>query len=616
MNTKAHRSGMRRTMLSVCLAAALGSGSTFAAHTSGHPHDASTSSWGHLHRSNASAAAPDGGWRTHLSRVSTNLTTGGPTVVVTSCADAGPGTLREAAASTATYTHINMSGLTCPGATISLTTGPIVTAAPDAVLLGPGADKLTIDGGGSARVLESPHGNVQVIDLTLANGTSNEPGGCIVAFGSIWLSSSTISGCHVESDGSGTNGPYLGGGVAAMGDVGLYDSIVSGNEVSVSGADSGKGGGIYASGYVKAHGSRIEGNTVTTADGDARGGGASSLFGIYLHQSQVIGNTVTSTNGTAYGGGLHLNSDPPPPPLTGASETQSRTAGGGGGTPNDLIANQSVISGNTAHSETKWAYGGGIQTGISGGTAQGVQLTTSTISGNTASSACSNCFITGGGVTAFGAIKAYYSTISDNQVVSTESDTYGGGLYADHDVLLANSTLSGNRAQSSGTGTGFGGGIASFSGALTVSNSTIAFNEASTEGGGIYAGGDGQWSSTIVANNQAPNGADAFGVFKVTGDHNLVMAANAGVTLPADTLSVDPLLLPLHGNGGLTVTHALAVCSPAIDSGSNPQAFTQDQRGTPFSRSSGASADIGAFELQPDPDHIFGNGFDPDPCLL
>jgi hypothetical protein len=54
----------------------------------------------------------------------------------------------------------------------------------------------------------------------------------------------------------------------------------------------------------------------------------------------------------------------------------------------------------------------------------------------------------------------------------------------------------------------------------------------------------------------------------------------------------------LANNGGPTLTHALLVGSPAINTGSNPNALAFDQRGTPFVRTFGAQTDIGAFELQ------------------
>jgi len=69
------------------------------------------------------------------------------------------------------------------------------------------------------------------------------------------------------------------------------------------------------------------------------------------------------------------------------------------------------------------------------------------------------------------------------------------------------------------------------------------------------------------------------------------------------------LLGPLQNNGGPTRTHALLAGSPAIDAGNNAANVDFDQRGAGFVRIVGASADIGAFEVQT-VDVIFSDGFD------
>ena len=58
------------------------------------------------------------------------------------------------------------------------------------------------------------------------------------------------------------------------------------------------------------------------------------------------------------------------------------------------------------------------------------------------------------------------------------------------------------------------------------------------------------------------------------------------------------------------MAHAVLAGSPAVDAGSNPGAFADDQRGAGFARESGAGADIGAYERQVDDDETFYGGFD------
>ena len=64
---------------------------------------------------------------------------------------------------------------------------------------------------------------------------------------------------------------------------------------------------------------------------------------------------------------------------------------------------------------------------------------------------------------------------------------------------------------------------------------------------------------------------------------------------------------PLADNGGPTKTHALLLCSPCIDAGSNPSASSTDQRG--FGRAYNA-LDIGAYELNPVTAQVVINGGD------
>jgi len=189
-------------------------------------------------------------------------------------------------------------------------------------------------------------------------------------------------------------------------------------------------------------------------------------------------------------------------------------------------------------------------------------------------------------------------------------------------IAVRDTTISGNNVIG-GNGVGAfsaGGGIMAASGLRIIAhNSTIAFNSAGTLGGGIAAttssGLPSELVSTIVALNHNDGGAGDIGAgpfaneLVLEGSNSLVTAADAGVTLPADTKTEEPLLLPLTDNGGVTATHALAAGSPAIDAGANPDGFVSDQRGLPHRRVIGASADIGAYEF--DNDTIFVEGFDP-----
>ena len=165
-----------------------------------------------------------------------------------------------------------------------------------------------------------------------------------------------------------------------------------------------------------------------------------------------------------------------------------------------------------------------------------------------------------------------------------------------------NSTISGNKA-------GDTGGIYTRSPHITLYNSTIAFNTATSPSSGLRMLINGQSTSAsmhgmLIANNTygATNIASDVSGGATIGSNNLIFAPASSV--PPDTIvGKCPLLFPLADNGGPTQTHALHANSPAIDAGINPLALTSDQRGTPFVRESGPPGtatplpDIGAYEL-------------------
>ena len=202
----------------------------------------------------------------------------------------------------------------------------------------------------------------------------------------------------------------------------------------------------------------------------------------------------------------------------------------------------------------------------------------------------------GGGLYSQNALALNKSTVSANSALRR-----GGGVLTAGDivgpsyVMLSDSTVSGNNALIGG-GAAVNGGVWT-----TVANSTIAFNREHPGSsdqclGGLSAAPRLHMDSSIVARNTCNCAEDDINQHtpQVHGADNLVQRSTA--TLPADTISADPLLAPLAANGGPTQTHALLKGSPAIDRGSNPRHRLYDQRGPGFLRVKGAAPDIGAFE--------------------
>ncbi|MEY2526319.1 MAG: hypothetical protein QOE73_1090 [Verrucomicrobiota bacterium] len=269
----------------------------------------------------------------------------------------------------------------------------------------------------------------------------------------------------------------------------------------------------------------------------------------------------------------------------------------GGGT---LTLTNVTISGNTGTGPSDGA--GGLFNAASGV----VILTNSTISGNSAEA--------GGGIFNYGTLTVTSSTISDNMAITGGfGGGDGGGIWNyGGTVTLTNSTVSNNTADFSG-----GGGIYNYgSGTVTLTDSTISGNKAQATGGGPVGGGIANISgstvnarNTIIAKNTADSGPDIYGTLTSQG-YNLI-GNTSGMTLTGTTtgnqLNVDPVLGPLHDNGGPTFTQALLSGSPAIEAG-NSSGSNTDQRG--FARpvddpvianaSGGDGSDIGAYEVQAD----------------
>jgi hypothetical protein len=275
-----------------------------------------------------------------------------------------------------------------------------------------------------------------------------------------------------------------------------------------------------------------------------------------------------------------------------------------------------TISGLTiTNGDAPGSNGGGILNQTSGV----LTVADCAISGNKGSGVSNiNIITTGGAVPTFinktGTVNVMNSTISNN------TNSNGGGIFNLGTLNVTNTTISGNQATASSSG-GSGGGIYCTSlngtgGQVTITNSTLTNNTTGLgtgNGGGIASGG-GVVSvrNSIIAMNTSTDGPDVSGGLTSQG-FNLI-GTNAGATItPVQTTdiigfpgsTVDPQLGPLQNNGGPTETHALLSGSRAIDKGES-SGSAGDQRY--FSRpvdlpgvsnaSGGDGSDIGAFEVQ------------------
>jgi hypothetical protein len=177
-------------------------------------------------------------------------------------------------------------------------------------------------------------------------------------------------------------------------------------------------------------------------------------------------------------------------------------------------------------------------------------------------------------------------------------------------ILVQDSTIAGNFSSE-------GGGIFLYNAtSAQLDNSTIAFNAAISSagpyGGGVFAyisnSGPVTVTSTVIGENiagQKGPGQDLFvsNGLSVGASYSLIESFNSGSISQAGSPSTpnvieyaNPLLEPLHKNGGFTLTcEPLPTKSPLIGKGSNPDKLPTDQRGR--AREVLGSTDIGAVEI-------------------
>ena len=481
------------------------------------------------------------------------------TLVVTNCDDAGPGSLRDTIAGAVSGDTVDMSALAC--STITLTGGEIAIQVGDLALLGPGQDALTIDAHFDSGIFSSS-GSIGISDLMLTRGYTRPRGGCVYALGNVELTRVTVQSCSAKNRYSDTPTGYAGGGVFVGGNLTMSSSTLRFNYLMNC---SNCGFDAHASGsrddFQVAHG--VGSRTIAAAGGGAYVGGDANVSGSTIYRNEAI----HGSSGAAVGGGLAVRGRLRIADST-ISSNFSFPGGYLAGRDQQLTGADHTISSDFPDTTE---FGGGLYL------YPGASLTMSgcTVAGNDAS--------VGGGV--YGG--AADSAIADSTITGNFGELDGGALVIDS-VHLTNSTIANNSA----------------------------WNGGST--GGIIVRADSEIESSIIARNTSyvPAVSDlSSGGTPVTisGANNLVMRADATVTLPPDTLHDDPLLGALADNGGPTQTLALLPGSPAIDAGNDVAGLVTDQRGTGFPRVLGARADIGAYERLGGviiADAIFADGFD------
>ena len=242
---------------------------------------------------------------------------GGNTIVVTSCDDSGPGSLRDAIASAVSGDEVDFSNLPC--STITLTSGELAVGVDDLMITGFGH---TISAAGVSRVINhTGTGRLFLFGPTVADGVvvgNPAYGGCIRSDGDIYLRSVTVQNCSLTSSSGGTTTIARGGGVFSAGTTKVEMSSIVGNSLTTSTATPyafGTGAGVAAYGGLFIEYSTISGNVIVGRSNYIRGGGFESGGSVIIRRSTI------SDNAAYLGGGGAIDGD-------GVSMIQSSTISG------------------------------------------------------------------------------------------------------------------------------------------------------------------------------------------------------------------------------------------------------------------------------------------------
>ena len=253
-------------------------------------------------------------------------------IVVTSTADSGPGSLRDALATAVDGDMIDATGIS---GSILLTSGELqITHA--VTISGPGAERLSIDGNGTFRVFDNLTSGVSISGFTITNGSApGTNGGGIFNEGG---NSATLrlSDCAV----SGNSADFGGGIFNSNGTLTVDSCTISGNVAALS------GGGISNSAVDGAANltitnSTISDNSATANDGggilNGAGGTTLSVASLTVSNSTLSGNSAIG-NGGAIANAVDAAPNAARATITNSTFSDNSATANGGGIYNAVVA--------------------------------------------------------------------------------------------------------------------------------------------------------------------------------------------------------------------------------------------------------------------------------------
>jgi hypothetical protein len=203
-----------------------------------------------------------------------------PNPIVTTTADSGAGSLREAVSQVCSGTTITFNIAGAGPHTITLTTGELA-ATRNMTINNNSGERITVSGNNAGRVFNINSGKtVNILGLTLTGGSSSN-GGAVLNDGALTIVNSTLSGNVSTADGGAISS------TATATSLTLINATISGNSAAGSG-----GGVVILGGTATSTNSTITNNTADSDNNSTgTGGGISAQAGTTtLKNSIVAGN--------------------------------------------------------------------------------------------------------------------------------------------------------------------------------------------------------------------------------------------------------------------------------------------------------------------------------------
>ncbi len=429
------------------------------------------------------------------------------------------------------------------------------------ILVGAGSGQTIIDGDAAdSVVVVSAAVNVSISGVTVRNGDASLDGGGLLNEGGVVTLSDSVVEDNIAPNGAG----ILNDGTMILDDVTVRNNTADEFVGNVSICSDCAGGGILNLSVMTMTNSMIHGNTADF------GGGIDNAAMADLTATNITVYNNTATNTNSQGGGIENLGVMA---VTG-SDVHTNTARNGAGIFNEGTL---TVSSSDVYDNVASGRGGGFHNTFS------LTMQTSNIYDNQAGSGG------GGGIsTDSGTVVLDRSAVYNNFATGS-----GGGIVNNVDLVtgansftITNSTISGNSTA------GQGGGLRSAGSAVTnLNNVTFNGNTSTVVNGQSISilAGSMTAKNTIIA--ISGSGTNCSGNITSQG-RNIVSDNTCHLTGTGDLTNTNPRLGALQNNGGPTLTHALLLGSPALDSGSGCPAV--DQRGV--ARPFGPACDRGAYE--------------------